>query len=160
MYEIRTGTKRNRIKQRRVVAYEADGTRRAFESVKHCANYYCRNVKSIYLLLNGKAKGNHTDSNGTTFYYGSEDPNRVASNGEWTIPPEDDLPVIMFFKEDRQAITRFKSVTFLASALQRPVKTVYSWLHGERCTDVDCYYKYEKDCTKQELDNMFKPLPK
>ncbi len=90
---------------------------------------------------------------GMEFFYRTSDPYSArAEQPQAEISPEDDLPVVSFFKLDRSPLARYKSVTFLHKCIGRSIKQILEWLKGGHCTDPDCYYKYEKDCSQLEIE--------
>lgn len=122
-----------------------------FESRSHVSNRLKISRRTVcYYVNTGKAT-----QSGYVIWDAFKDPN---INREKPVINPDDINqrVAMFDRETKQILGMFKTVTQCANALQRPVKTVLSWLKGARCTDPDCYYKYEKDCTEREINNQYK----
>lgn len=141
--------------QRPITVYKTyeDGTRRkvgGYDSIRHAVDalHLTRSIVSKRLK-----SGRPYD--GYEFFYRSNDP-YVGQMGQpqAEIDEESDLPVISFYKGDDTPLARFKSVTFLHKCIGRSIKTILGWLRGARCSDPDCYYKYERDCTKRELETL------
>lgn len=122
------------------------------ESHTHAANLLKTSKSTISRHLN---TGEPFLEEGYIIWSFFRDPNLEKPKNPDEMTPEQDLPVAMFDREGDIMLAEFKSVTQCAHALQRPVKTVFSWLKGARCTDPDCYYKYVHECTQKELSKRF-----
>ena len=155
---IKVGVKKKgHYKQRPVNAYKQEDGRavfyRSFESISHAA----ASLDISRATLHSHVKKGTPVKGYLLFYrerdllfYRERDPNlHIAARD--AIDPSDDLPVVSFFRDDNEPIARFKSVKHLHNCIGYSVRTILSWLKGGRCTDPDCYYKYEKDCTPQQL---------
>lgn len=148
---IKVGVKKKgHYKQRPVNAYKQEDGRavfyRSFESISHAA----ASLDIPRATLHSHVK-KATPVDGYLIFYRERDPNLRIIAARDAIDPSDDLPVVSFFRDDDEPIARFKSVKHLHNCIGYSVRTILSWLKGGRCTDPDCYYKYEKDCTPQQL---------
>lgn len=124
-----------------------------YESIQHASNALKihRNTIGDHIL-------NKTPFKGYWFYYRGTEPYFSKSGAKPEILPSEDLPVIGFFKDDDAPVARYKSVTFLHKCIGRSIKQILGWLKGARCSDPDCYYKYEKDCTAREIAAVNKSI--
>lgn len=136
--------------QKPITVYKVNGDDRQlvshFDSIRHAGS-----ALHICFTIISKHIKSGTPYKDFEFYSRGSDPYAARVGISDEITPEEDLPVISFFRDDDLPVARFKSVTFLHNCIGRPIKTILSWLNGGRCTDPDCYYKYEKDCTNEQL---------
>lgn len=155
MQEIKTRRHRGGLHScKPLVGYDSEGKRYTFESITHLSNVIKVCAKTIGIHLN---RSGMFQANGFTYYYKKDDPKRTSTPRQDGISPQDDLPCIMFDRYGtHQNLGEFSSVTKLAKVLSRNVTDVLGWVKGtKRCTDLDCYYKYAKDCTTEEINNCY-----